>query len=755
MKFTSKRLNDLEPGKNALIRVELCAHTGYSMRKGIGSPNDVVKAAKELGISALAICDDYSTAGYLEFYKACQNAQIDAIYGATIRINKTKVVVLAKNKQGVKAINEIITKSTPNNNSLNCVNKIEDLQEYKENIITIGLIPTEVSNDSDITWQHCDYYGICPDFEWNFNEEEKMSEALAKKTVVLSDSYYLTKSDKLLHDAISGTYTRHYSLLRNGYDLLNRFPKEIVFDTPLNIIEQIEDDAFGGYPDHYDFPNLISEEEFKSLVKDEMSNKNEFNKEEYLNRLNIELDGVIKSGYWNIYYLAYRLTKYVHEKGSIIGVRGSGGSSLLAYALEITEIDPIKWNIPYQTFLGFHCDRIPDFDFNISESMHETILDFLFTLVGNNNVLRAGNLIKASTYDSSVIVANFLGKRADLTYYYENSEEAKIFKLVDTTINVGFHPGGYFLKSDSADFYSLTPVKYINNQPVTLTDFHSMHDAFIKLDILPYAEISFLEELEKATGVKIADVPLDDEKVLSLLRNDKALEKNKTVNPDANPFECIAEFGSLYVHELIKKTKPETIEDMIKIAGFSHGTGVWNENGELLFRKGYSIRDLISTRDDVFNVLTQKYKVEDTFAYSISENVRKGRGLKEFEMSKLKEYGVSDYLLWSMNRIKYAFPKSHAISYVILALKEAYFKVYYPLEFYNCYFNLKAKKTILENITKLSNEEVMTKINNNGFNSEELKLVSNMYDMMERGFTFKPNVEEAVIVKGEVDYGTN
>ena len=220
---------------------------------------------------------------------------------------------------------------------------------------------------------------------------------------------------------------------------------------------------------------------------------------------------------------------------------------------------------------------------------------------------------------------------------------------------------------------------------------------------------------------------------------------------NANPFECVTEFGSLYVYELIKKTKPETIDDMVKLSGFSHGTCVWNENGELLSRKGYAIQDLIGSRDDVFNILTQKYKVDSAFAYSVFENVRKGRGLKATEVSRLKECGVPDYLLWSMNKIKYGFPKSHAVSYVMLALREAYYKVYYPLEFYNRYFNLKAKKSVLDNITKLSNEEVMEKINNNGFNAEELKLISNIYDIMERGFTFNPNIEAIVVIKGEVE----
>ena len=755
MRFTSKRLNILEPGKDALIRVELCAHTGYSMRKGIGSPTEVVKAAKELGISALAICDDYSTAGYTEFYRACKTAQIDAIYGATIRISKINVVLLAKNRLGVKAINEIITRSTPNNDSLICENKMEDLEDYKENIITIGIIPEGKSEGADSVWQNCDYFGVTTDMEWGFNKGDKQNESLLKKTVVVSNSYYLSKSDKLLHDAISGRYTKHYSLLRNGHDLLNRFPREIVFDSPLQIINEIEDDAFKGPADHYDFPHLISKEDFRKLVSDEISNKKEFENEDYITRLNLELDGVVTNDYWNIYYLAYRLVNHVHEKGEIVGLRGSGNSSLLAYAIGITDIDPIKWNIPYQTFLGFYAEKVPDFDFNISEEMSQTIFDFLSELVGKDNIVRAGTLYKTTDYESSVLVTNYLGKKDGLTYYYENSEETKIFKLGNTTINIGCHPGGYFLKSDSEDYFSYTPIKFIKDQPVTLTDFHDMHDAFLKLDVLPYAEITFLLALEKATGVKLSDIPLDDEKVLSLLKNDKALEKNKTVNTDANPFECVAEFGSQYVHELIKKTKPTTIEDMIKIAGFSHGTCVWNENGELLFRKGYQIKDLIANRDDVYTMLTEKYDLDSASAFDIMENVRKGRGLRELDIVKLKEHNVPDYLMWSMDRIKYAFPKSHSVSYVILALKEAYYKVYYPLEFYNCYFNLKAKKAILESITKLTQEEVMDKINKNAFNAEELKLISNMYDMMERGFTFKPNEEEIIIVKGEVDYGIN
>ena len=750
MRFTSKRLNDFVSEKDTFIRAELCVHTGYSMRKGIGSPKAVVEAAKELGISALAICDDYSTSGYLEFYSACKAAQIDAIYGATICVDKTKIIVLAKNKQGIKAINKIITKSTPNDNPLSCTNKIDDLEEFKNNIITIGLIPSDSDDDLEVSlWKQCDYFGISPDYRWEFDETRSDNDPLLKKMVVVSDSYYFTKSDKLLHDAVANRFSKNYSLLRSGHDLLNKFPKEIVFDTPLDIINQIEDDAFSGYPDRYDYPRLISEDDFRKLVAESISKKSEFKKQNYIDRLNTELDGVVKNDYWHIFYLVYRTTKFIRENGGLVGVRGAGGASLLAYALDITEIDPIKWNIPYQTFLGIYCDKIPDFDLSITEDVNKNIFDFLCELVGQDNVLKAGSLIKVNELDASVIIANYLNKKGGLPYYYEDSEEAKIFKLINTVVNFGWRSSAYFLKSDRADYCSLTPIKYIDNCPVNLTDAYCLHDAFLKLDVLPYAELTFLQELERKTGVKVSSIPLDDKKVLSLLKSDKALNKNKTINPSANPFECVTEFGSQFVYEIIKKVKPKTIDDMIKVSGFAHGTSVWNDNGELLARKGYSIQDLIATRDDIFNILTQKYNVDSMFAFRIMDSVRKGRGVKEAEATLLKECGVPNYLLWSMDKIKYLFPKSHAVTYATLALKEAYYKVYYPLEFYNCYFNRKANKSVLDNITKLSEEEVMDKVNKNDFNAEELKLIFNVFDMMERGFSFKPNTDDVVVIKDE------
>lgn len=734
MRFISKKQENLEEN---IKRVELCVRTGFSARKGIGSPTEIVKKAKELGIGALAICDDYSTSGYTEFYKACQNAQIDAIYGVTIVVDTARIVVLAKNKNGILAINKIISESTPKEANQYYKNKYEDLLEHKEDIITIFLYNKHLEELLNTSRQY-DYIGVAPDCDIDFENETKN----ISKFIAVSDSYYPNKSDKFLCDALVRNNVKGYRHLRSGGELLNQFPHQVVFENPIKLIESIEDDAFYGWSTNYYCPKPISESRFRAIVTKEISKNIVFKKNNYKERLEFELEGVIKSGFWPIFYIAYETTKSLKKKGEYVGARGTVSSSLLAYALGISSIDPIKWDLPYQTFIGFDCEKLPIIELSTSLEANAFVFDILEKIVGDNNVLKAGSENLCTFRDSSKLVLEYLSVNDD---YYDNLEDIKIFRLNNTSLGIEPTPSDYFLKSDGVDFHSLTPIKYVDGIPVSRTDFRYLRDTFSKIGIMPYSEVTLLRELEKTTGVKIDDIPLDDPIVLSLLTGRNSLIKNDLLSVQYNPFECIAELGSDFVADLIRITKPKSVEDLIKISGFAHGTGVWNENGEQLINRGHQLQDLIANRDDVYNILVYKYDLDEQFAFMIMENVRKGRGLKEADVEVLRKHNVSEFLIKSMDKIKYAFPRAHSVQYVIYALKQAYFKVHYPIDFYNAYFNIKYDKELVKSIRDASEQELFLKLVDEGKSAIEAKLIKNIFEMNARGYDFKKGIDEIVV----------
>jgi len=734
MKYTD-RAKEMSAKKGLLPRVELCARTGFSTGLGIGSVEDLVKGARECGISAIALCDEYSTAGYPKLFQSCKREEIDAIYGATIRIEKTRVAILAKNKKGVIAINKIISASLPENSMFKCSNKIEDLNPYRSDILSIGILSG--NNDNlDFVINNFDYIGLGPLSKFPFSEKEKtlLSDHL-DSIIVLSDSYYLNKADRLIHDALLRAHSDRYLNLKNGYDLKFTYPEEFVFNNPLNVLSKIEDDAYGDVLTCFDALNLISKEDFKDLVEEKIKNKEIFEKEEYKERLNIELEGILKNNYWNIVYLNYRIVESIKALGERCGFRGTMCNSLLNYALGITDVDPIKWKLPYETVYGYYVEKMPDFDINVSCEAKGKMFDIVESIVGKGNVIFPGTLEVMTDRQAARLINIHLDK--GVYYDYETLENTKIFKLHDTVVNFGMHPGGYVVKSQESSFFEVTPVKALadNAFPQSINDFHSYHDHFIKQDILGYYFFDFAKKVEKLTGVKLEDVPFDDPKVLSLLENDAALNKKQIINEGANPFLGVNEFGTRFAYSVIKASKPKTVDDLVKVAGLSHGTEVWTGNNERLFEAGYSFDDIVANRDDIYNILQDKYGMSREHSYMVMEDVRKGRGVRPGLLAVLNEHNVPQYLIESMNRIKYMFPKGHSIEYVINALQMAYYKVYYPAEFYTALFNIKYEHH-LKTVLSLNPDEFTKKVNENGFSEDELRMIENLYEVMERGLTF-------------------
>ena len=750
MKFTD-RLNSksLKPIKDMLLRVELCARSGYSAEKGVGSVASLVKGAKEYGIAALALCDDYSTGGYAELYYYCKKEEIDAIYGVTIIINNTKVVVLAKNTNGVIAINKLISMSKPDDSAIGCYNELEDLNDFRDDIICVGVL-SNLNENLDFIMKHFDYIGVAPYSRYPFTkDEEKKIRLYTSRVVAISDSYYLTKSDKLAYDALRGTTTRLLNNLKSGYELLNVFEEEeFVIDNPLNLIASIEDNAYGKGLDYLDNLDLITADDFRKLVNEKVHSKPEFGKESYKNNLKIELDAVIENGYWNIFYLNYRITEEIKKSGEHYGFRGCMGNSMINYALGITDIDPIKWELPFEVFLGFHGDRMPDFDLNVSSNMKEKIFNIIESIVGSGNVVVAGTVERLTDRQIGRLIAKHMNECG--FYDSDTMANAKIFRLEDTVVDYGMHPGGHIIKSSKNSFYEYTPIKKLEGRNVftTLNDFHTYHDHFIKQDVLVFTYYDFVKQIETITNTKIEDIPTNDSEVMSLFEDDRALRKKRIINEEANPLLGIYEFGTQFARSVIKATNPKDINDLIKVVGLCHGTQLWTGNLEGFFKAGVcKLEDVLANRDEIYGYLIYK-GLPATVSFCVMEDVRKGRGLKPEYVEVMKAAKVPQYIIDSLNKIRYMFPRSHSVCYTINALKMAYYKVHYPAEFYTALFNARFKDVLsriahfkLEDFDKTKNE----------YSDDELTAINHLLEAIERGYILEVNDEGIATFSAEKD----
>lgn len=705
-------------------RIELCARTGNSFEKGIGSVEDLVLAAKTSGIKGLALCDDYSTNGYVSFSRACRNNGITPIYGATINIDGKRVVIIAKNQRGISSINQIISMSSNTNKeghykntlgdvSIKQANSLLGINPYKYDIITIGVL----DNVSDLNYMltNFDYVGVYNPV-WS---SLIYSSRLNRRMVAISDSYYCSRNDKVLFDSLTGQFNKVEKHLKNAAELLKQFRFDWVFSNPMVVSSQIDFKSFVG-PDRMYLPYEVNSDEFTSnVIKLATIEHPDFSEEE-LKRLKFECSSVVKAGYAPIYDLYAKIAAFLKKNKQHFTLRGPGSNMLLAYVLGISQINPVKWNLPYETFAGYNLEKIPDFDLNVSPEFKDKIDEFVCDLLGKENVIRAGYVETLTDEQCARKVSKYLESVVP-DYRYGDISDVKVFKLHDTSSRYNSHPGALVVKPNYLSFYAFTPIKPVNNKdriPSSMVDFHFLHDNLLKLDILCNQDCEFASLIEDATNTNYDDIPIGDPSVLSLGVSSKALNKKETIIADGflNPFTGISEFGSDFVHTVMSLTKPETIEDYISISSLSHGTGTWKDNGELLIRQKYKLNQLIANRDDIFNVLTQKYGVDTYTAFIAMEDARKGRGVRKEIESKLMSFGVPPYIIMSMQKFLYLFPRSHSIAYTINGLKQAYYKINYPQEFYKIYLGLKLTSEKAKELLSKTNEELLMMLFENSEN---------------------------------------
>ena len=526
------------------------------------------------------------------------------------------------------------------------------------------------------------------------------------------------------------------------------------------------------------------------------------------NRLDTELNGIISNGYSVIYYIAHKLVKKSNEDGYIVGSRGSVGSSFVATMAGITEVNPLpphyicphchklEWgkenhpevrsgfdlppqkcpvcgtemirdgqNIPFETFLGFHADKVPDIDLNFPRDYQARAHLYTKDFLGEKNVYRAGTIETvaektafgfARGYIERQYIANGMSEE-DAKTAAMNYPKAKFDYLASGCVGVkrttGQHPGGIVVIPSDYSVYDFTPIQWPADEVesdwmTTHFDFNSMHDTILKLDMLGHLDPMALKMMCDLSHVAIEDIPMNDKKVLSLFSKPDALNLHNNFLNQSTGAMAIPEFGTDFVRGILEKTRPTTFSDLVIISGLSHGTNVWNGNAEdLIDDKTVTLQEVIGCRDDIMAYLMDKGLPSST-SFAIMEDVRKGRGLKpEYEEAMIK-HNVPTYYINSCKKIKYMFPKGHAVAYVTMAIRVGYFKVYYPLEFYATFFTVRSKQydiipmikgedAIINRLEQLRVKEKTIGEKLTPKEEEQYKTLQIALEMVQRGYKFE------------------
>ena len=459
-----------------------------------------------------------------------------------------------------------------------------------------------------------------------------------------------------------------------------------------------------------------------------------------VDRINAELGDILRCHYDVIYMSAQKLVQDSLDHGYLVGSRGSVGSSIVAFMSGITEVNSLPphyrcpkckhaefdvdpqygcgadmpdavcpvcgtpyekdgFNIPFETFLGFGGDKVPDIDLNFSGEYQSSAHRYTFELFGESHVFRAGTIGTVAFKTAYGYVKKYLEKRG---LKVTKAEEARLANgCTGVKRTTGQHPGGMVVIPQDCEIYDFCPVQHPADDAgtdiiTTHFEYHSMESNLLKLDMLGHDDPSMIRMLEDLTGVNArTDIRLDDPDTMSLFTSSEKL--GFVDDPILGPTGAVAipEFNTKFTRQMLMDTQPENFNTLVRLSGFSHGTDVWLGNArDLILEKNVSVLDTVGCRDDIMLYLIQQ-GMDPKVSFKIMEAVRKGKvkkgGFQDGWVEDMKAHNVPDWYIESLAKIGYLFPKAHAVAYVMMAFRIAWFKVHHPLAFYAAYFTIRAK----------------------------------------------------------------
>ncbi|MBB6675553.1 PolC-type DNA polymerase III [Cohnella nanjingensis] len=590
------------------------------------------------------------------------------------------------------------------------------------------------------------------------------------------DAHFRTTNEMLDAFAFLGKDKAQEVVVRNPNELADRFEDIVMFPDELftPIIEGADDEIRNTC---YETARAMYGEELPEVV---------------VARLEKELIPIIKYGFSANYLISERLVKKSNQDGYLVGSRGSVGSSVVATFLGISEVNPLpahylcrnsecrysEWildgsvpsgfdlkdkpcphcgtimrgegqDIPFETFLGFKGDKVPDIDLNFSGEYQPHAHNFTKTMFGEKNVFRAGTI---------GTVAEKTGFGYARKYQEDHGKSwrgAELNRLAAGCTGVkrstGQHPGGIVVVPNYIEVEDITPVQYPADDTgaewkTTHFDYHAFDANLLKLDILGHDDPTMMRMLQDLTGVDPTTIPMNDPKVMSMFNSVEALGVQPHQIRTQVATYGVPEMGTRFVRQMLEETKPSSFADLLQISGLSHGTGVWLGNAqELIKNNTCTIKTVIGCRDDIMLFLIYKAGMDASLAFKITESVRKGKGLTPEWIEEMKRCGVPQWYIDSCLRIEYMFPKAHAAAYVISAVRTAYFKLYYPIQYYATYYSVRAADFDVELFCQGYDAILKTliEIEEKGFQAtpKEKGMISILemgLEMTARGFRVKP-----------------
>lgn len=823
-------------------RIELHAHTVMSAMDSVMSVQAYIKTAAAWGHEAVAITDHGVVHSFPEAYNCVKKNKLNIklilgvegyivdSYDSKERknndgIESNHIIILVKNKEGLKNLYRLISGAHINTFYRKPRILRTELIKHRSGLI-IGsacylgevyqaVLQRKGPEKIDEIVRFYDYLEIQPNTNNMFmvkkgmvkSEESlnainrdiiSLAKTAGKPVVATGDVHFLKEEDK--------TY-REVLLLGQGYDdiadegsadlsfkttekMLKEFEylgrdlaKEVVITNP-KIISDMVEKGLMPVPDKA-YPPVIKDAD-KEVSEITWKTAHEIYGEALPSlveaRIKKELDAIIGNGFATLYLIAKKMVDKSNSDGYIVGSRGSVGSSIVAFLMGISEVNPLQahyvcskckytefiasevvgvdledkkcpkcaaelkkdgFHIPFETFMGFEGEKMPDIDLNFSGEYQDKIHKFVTELFGEEKVYRAGTLV---TIQEQAVKKDFMTKYLEKTR--KKARHAEIERLAKGCAGVkrstGQHAGGLMLVPEDKDIYDFTPIQYSPKEDSITThfDFEYLHDTLVKVDALGHDLPTSLKRICADLKINVNDIPLNDKKTMKIFSDIKVLGVDPKSYDHTIGTIGVPEYGTKFTRDMLEITKPKTFSELIYIAGLSHGTNVWLNNAEELIKnKTATLKEVISVRDDIMNYLINKGLPKST-AFQITEKVRKGKGLSKEDEEIMRKSKVPAWYIDSCKKIKYMFPKAHAVAYAIMSFRIAYMKVNYPMHFYADYFyrDMKgfefefASLSILEVKSRLKDLKMKRDIEKK--EKDQLKVLEVLFEMKDRGGDF-------------------